>query len=127
MPDKIENAREILLEHGRAMLLQSGYGGLKVRDVTRQCGMASGTFYSYFQNKDELVFQLMDQGWSSLFEKIRAAMGSELPLHDKLAVTFREIDTRERILSRGIRGDARRAGPVRRLLSGMYDADGPDL
>jgi AcrR family transcriptional regulator len=96
MPDKIENAREILLEHGRAMLLQSGYGGLKVRDVTRQCGMASGTFYSYFQNKDELVFQLMDQGWSSLFEKIRAAMGSELPLHDKLAVTFREIDTRER-------------------------------
>ena len=96
MPDKIENAREILLTHGKTMLLQSGYSGLRVRDLTRRCGMASGTFYCYFQNKDDLVFQLMDLGWKSLFEKIDQAMNSALPLHDKLAVTFQEVCTRER-------------------------------
>ena len=96
MPDKIENARESLLAHGKAILLRSGYDGLKVRDVTGQCGMASGTFYRYFQNKDDLVFQLMDLGWKSLFEKIRLASASNLPLHDKLALVFREVNTRER-------------------------------
>ncbi len=96
MPDKIENAREILLEHGRTLLLKNGYAGLKVRALTGQCGMACGTFYCYFQNKDDLVFQLMEIGWKSLFEKIGSAMDSGLSLHDKLAVTYREINTRER-------------------------------
>jgi len=97
MPDKIENAREILLKHGKTMLLQNGYAGLRVRDLTRRCGMASGTFYCYFQNKEDLVYQLMDLGWSSLFEKIGRTMDSGLTLHDKLAVIFGEINTRERI------------------------------
>ena len=96
MPDKIENAREILLARGKAMLLQDGYGGLQVRGLTRRCGMASGTFYRYFRNKDDLVFQLMDLGWKTLFEQIRRATNSDLSLHDKLAVIFQEIGIRER-------------------------------
>lgn len=97
MPDKIENAREILLRQGKTLLLQNGYGGLKVRDLTGQCGMASGTFYCYFQNKDDLVFQLMDIGWTYLFGEIESAMNSDLPLHDKLAVIFHELTIREQI------------------------------
>jgi AcrR family transcriptional regulator len=96
MPDKIENAREILLEQGKTLLLQYGYSGLKVRDLTGRCGMASGTFYCYFQNKDDLVYQLMDIGWTYLFGKIESAMNSDLSLHDKLAVIFSELTVRER-------------------------------
>ena len=97
MPDKIENARALLLERGRALLLQNGYDGLKVRELTRQCGMASGTFYSYFSNKEDLAFQLMELDWDARFEKIGQAVRSDLPLHDRLAVIYREINARERL------------------------------
>lgn len=96
MPDKIENAREIFLAQGLLLLRQSGYDGLKVRDLARRCGMGSGTFYGYFPNKDDLVFQLMDLGWKDLFAKIDAVMQSGRPLHDRLAVIYRELGTRER-------------------------------
>lgn len=95
MPEKLENARETLLKRGRTTLLRNGYSGLKVRDLTRQCAMASGTFYHYFQSKDELVFHLMELGWKHLFETIEPVMGSNRPLHDKLAIAYREFDTRE--------------------------------
>jgi AcrR family transcriptional regulator len=57
----------------------AGYDGLKVRDLAGRCGMASGTFYGCFPNKDDLVFQLMDLGWKGLFAKIDAAMRAGLP------------------------------------------------
>jgi len=95
MPDKIENARELLLSQGRRLLLKKGYGGLRVRELTAECGMATGTFYRYFQNKDDLVYQLMDLKWRSVSQTIGEAMKAPLPLRDKLEIAFREISSRE--------------------------------
>ena len=63
MAVKLENARESLMECGKDFLLQNRdgkAGKINVRDLTARCGMALGTFYHYFDSKDDLVRQIMN-------------------------------------------------------------------
>src|SRR5215471_16416775 len=51
--NKAEN-RTALLKAGRAVFAEMGYGAASVRDIVRRTDLASGTFYNYFKDKDEI-------------------------------------------------------------------------
>ena len=82
MSQKIENAKQALTEQCRQFLLNNRDGSLgkfNVRELTAQCGMATGTFYHYFKNKDELVVQILGSDWDDIIADIKPV--SELELH----------------------------------------------
>ncbi len=52
--------------------------------VAEEAGVAKGTIYLYFQNKDDLVFRVLKEGIADLLDKTRVAMEGDLPLPDRL-------------------------------------------
>ena len=51
--NKAEN-RAALLKAARSVFAEIGYGAAGVRDIVRRTDLASGTFYNYFKDKDEI-------------------------------------------------------------------------
>ena len=51
--NKAEN-RAALLKAARTVFADIGYGAAGVRDIVRRTDLASGTFYNYFKDKDEI-------------------------------------------------------------------------
>jgi len=47
-----------LHQAARRLLIRTGYAGLKMADVAKEAGVATGTVYTYFTNKEELINQV---------------------------------------------------------------------
>ncbi|MCI2048742.1 MAG: TetR/AcrR family transcriptional regulator [Lachnospiraceae bacterium] len=91
MSHRIENAREKLLTHGREVLLSAGYDSLNIKALARDCGMASGTFYQYFHNKDELVMQVIYERCEIIPESIRKISLNNWKLSRKLKYVYEQF------------------------------------
>lgn len=56
---KGRQTRARLLEGARQVFERSGsYADTRVEDVVKECGVSHGTFYTYFDNKESLFYQL---------------------------------------------------------------------
>lgn len=93
MSHKIEKARENLLCYGKEALLEGGYDNLNVKDLSQKCGMATGTFYQYFKNKDDLVMQVIYESGKMIPEKIKKISKNDWGLYRKLEYVYRQYRT----------------------------------
>lgn len=50
--------RETLIETAEHLLQQKGYEKMSVSDITKASGVAKGTFYNYFDKKEDIIFEL---------------------------------------------------------------------
>lgn len=91
MSHKIANAKENLLIQGKKLLLESGYLKLSIRTLTENCGMATGTFYQYYKNKDELVLEIMTNDWLKVIERVKNDMDANMCMHDKIKILFDQL------------------------------------
>jgi AcrR family transcriptional regulator len=66
------NNREAILNAARDVFAELGYGATTVRDIIRQTGLASGTFYNYFKSKEEVFEALMDDGMRRIRPRLKA-------------------------------------------------------
>ena len=88
MSHKIEKARENLLSYGKSALLAGGYDSLNIKELAVQCGMATGTFYQYFHNKDDLVMQIVYESCEVIPENIRKISRNDWGLRRKLESVY---------------------------------------
>ncbi len=58
---KVAN-RQAILDAARAVFGELGYEAATVRDIIRRTGLAAGTFYNYYQSKEEVFAALADDG-----------------------------------------------------------------
>lgn len=76
MPKVIENIRKDLISKGEKILVEEGPGALTMRRMAKECGIAPGTIYNYFQSKEELQAVIILQKWrikrSEIIESMRA-------------------------------------------------------
>ena len=52
---KRERTRSALLDSAISVFADKGYEGARILDITNHAEMANGTFYNYYQDKDELL------------------------------------------------------------------------
>ena len=57
---KAEN-REKLLAAARKVFAEKGFAGATARDIVRETDLASGTFYNYFDDKDDAFRAVLDE------------------------------------------------------------------
>lgn len=50
--------RQKVLDAAYELLLKNKYDDLNIDDITNYCGVAKGTFYTYFKHKDDVVFEI---------------------------------------------------------------------
>src|SRR5205814_6114875 len=82
--------RAKLLEAARKVFAEKGYGEATARDIVRETDLATGTFYNYFQDKQDVFIALLDE----MSEKGRALVraqrqDSARSLEDRVAGAYR--------------------------------------
>ncbi|MBA4502520.1 TetR/AcrR family transcriptional regulator [Marinobacterium marinum] len=72
MKSKHENTKEHLLETGRQMLACQGFGSVGLSSLLKTAGVPKGSFYHYFQSKEQFGEELL----ASYFSQYLAEMDS---------------------------------------------------
>ena len=55
LPSKRDRTRQALLEAAIELIAERGLESISIDDLTRSAGMARGTFYNYFETRDDVV------------------------------------------------------------------------
>lgn len=84
MPKIIENVKESLILEGRKTLIEKNYKELNIRDIAKSCGIAIGTFYNYFSNKEEFVSEIFRDDWRNTLNLAERLKTSEESLKEKI-------------------------------------------
>lgn len=88
MRKKDETLRDTLLDLAREVIQALGPDALNIRALAKKAGVASGTVYNYFANKDDILLALTEDYW----HKTLYAMHSEIHA-DSFSGQLREIYT----------------------------------
>lgn len=96
--------RRRMIEAGWACLLERGYRGTRVEDITRQAGIAQGTFYGFFSSKAEFVAEMVAENRRELLSRLGGMLGEsgEAPGRDELGRWMREVWHSDRSIFRCI-------------------------
>ncbi|MGN6188688.1 MAG: TetR/AcrR family transcriptional regulator [Conexibacter sp.] len=69
---KAQNRRAIL-DAATEVFTEMGYGAASIRDVIRRTGLASGTFYNYFPDKQSVFEAVLEEHTTELRRRLREA------------------------------------------------------
>lgn len=62
--------RRELLAAGRRLFAEKGLYDSRIEDLSRQAGVAKGTLYLYFANKEELIVAVVTNGFNELLGRV---------------------------------------------------------
>ena len=65
--------RAALIDAARAVFGELGYQGVAVRDIVRRTGLASGTFYNYFPDKEAVFRTVVEETGAEVRRRVREA------------------------------------------------------
>jgi len=87
-----DNIKEEILATTRRMVIEHGYNKVSIRDIARECGIATGTFYNYFRSKQEILSALLAGDWDRMQKYITSLPAdSSLPPINQLEVIFHSL------------------------------------
>ena len=92
MPKIIEGAREKILANAKKRLFTNGYQHLSLREVAKESGIATGTIYNYFANKDYLIANIMLEDWEKAIEKMDEKVASAVTVKEGVLGICQAID-----------------------------------
>jgi AcrR family transcriptional regulator len=76
---KGRRTREALIEAGEAVAERDGLAGLSVAAVTREAGVAKGTFYVYFQDRDSFLDGIHQRFYEHVSQAVSLAVRDLTP------------------------------------------------
>ena len=68
-----ESLRRIILDAAGELFLERGYEGFSMRRVAERIGYSATTIYRYYENKDDLLFAVVNEGFSEFARQLTAA------------------------------------------------------
>ena len=92
MPKIIEGAREKILVNARKRLFENGYQHLSLREVAKESGIATGTIYNYFANKDYLIANIMLEDWMNALKKMDVCVSVAASVTDGVIGICKSLD-----------------------------------
>jgi len=80
--------RATLIEAARTCFLQMGFDAVTVRDIVRESGLAPGTFYNYFPDKESLFREVLDERMREITRRMHELRAQATSLNDFLYGAF---------------------------------------
>lgn len=84
--NNVQDKRARILASGTNVMLRKGYNGTGVQEITQGAGVPKGSFYHYFESKEDFAIQALHYYYSPRIERFAAVLGAA------------ELSPRERIL-----------------------------
>jgi AcrR family transcriptional regulator len=88
---KGQRRRESLLAAGRTVFERKGYFDTRVADIVSAAHVSHGTFYMYFQSKDDILRTLIDELVENLYASSRALVTPGLGPQEYLEERIRQF------------------------------------
>ncbi len=77
-----QETKKKLLSAAKQIICKKGLVNTSVAEITKACGVSSGTFYTYFKRKEDVMFALSREVFQEILEQALAFSG---PFMDRLA------------------------------------------
>lgn len=74
--------RDAILDAARRVFLERGYDAVTIRDVIRRTELAAGTFYNYFETKEDLLRALVEDHVLAMTQELRGVRGAARSLDE---------------------------------------------
>jgi len=84
-----DKKRQRLLKSAIKVFAREGFYKAKVEDIAKEAGVATGTTYLYFENKDDLLISIFEEEMVPIIEAMHKAMQRQENARDKI-LTFIE-------------------------------------
>ncbi|MCR8645684.1 TetR/AcrR family transcriptional regulator [Paenibacillus sp. N1-5-1-14] len=122
-PEQRKQIHEKLLVKGKDLFTQYGFFKTSIDDIIQACGIAKGTFYSYYSSKEELFYSVLRKEEEVKNLVISRIMCESLPPKELLIrffeTSFKTIEENPFLLSLYQRGEYERI--VQRLPKELLD------
>jgi len=82
-------SKKNILDAAQKLLIQYGYAGLSMRELSEECGLAKATIYHYFQDKQAIVLSVLERDMSTMLRCTMAAAEQEIDCVQKLRAIIR--------------------------------------
>ena len=91
MPKIIKNPEDRILQAAGKRMLDKDLSSFSLRGVAAECGIAVGTIYNYFKDKESLMAAVMVQDWMDALEDTRKELAQAQSLQEGLLHICRGI------------------------------------
>lgn len=71
MKEKGQIKRDIILNAAIKVFAEKGYHSSRTIDISTEAGVAYGSLYQYFQNKDDILLSIFRERWQFLLDKVK--------------------------------------------------------
>lgn len=95
-----ERTKQSLIEAGVELIKSARYDDISITDITDKCGVSKGTFYVYFDSKDQFFYSICHADYAKLgafladedeplfLERLRAYCREWIMLNDTMSVYY---------------------------------------
>ena len=96
--------KELIVSSAKNIILEKGYANASVEDITRNIGIAKGSFYTYFKSKHCVIDYILLEQVSRIEERVKSFFQDNMTLEQcigklvKARIIFDEDDTIKRNL-----------------------------
>lgn len=77
---------EQIIEAAVKVIAQNGYHHSQVSKIAKEAGVADGTIYLYFKNKEDILVSLFQEKMGKFIQKIEDELAGESSIEEKLLV-----------------------------------------
>ncbi|MBW1831525.1 MAG: TetR/AcrR family transcriptional regulator [Deltaproteobacteria bacterium] len=78
------NKRERILKAAIKVFAKNGFYATRVSEIAKAAGVADGTIYLYFKNKDDVLVTIFEEGIERLLSILREVAESEEPFDNRI-------------------------------------------
>lgn len=88
-----ESVKVAILEAAEDLIAANGLSGAPLAQIAKKAGVAVGTLYNYFEDRDALIRALFEMRRATLRPEMRAAVskGAHLPFEERLRAFVRDV------------------------------------
>ncbi len=98
-----EQTRNAIIESTKQLICtNNGIKNITVDDIANSVGIGKGSFYSYYNSKEECLYAVIKKWESELFEQFVTTMEGQKPRQEKITTFLRESYLAENCLNRYI-------------------------
>jgi AcrR family transcriptional regulator len=88
---RMARTRADLIAAARALIAEHGVDALRIADITDRANVGFGSFYTYFQTKDEIVEAILADTITGLAESVITMAGQLIDPAEQMSVAIRRI------------------------------------
>ncbi|ENV37137.1 hypothetical protein F959_01945 [Acinetobacter venetianus RAG-1 = CIP 110063] len=84
MQERMEQNRKAILSSARNLISEGGFKDAQIQTIAEQAGVSSGLVYRYFDNKSQVLIEVLSEAINTELLVIDAITESDLPAEQKL-------------------------------------------